>query len=119
MLGLVQARACTPTASNVDPTQLAWGSISGGPSGRSVDHHLCDTGYQAGAENGRLEPSKRRRPGAVFRGRGVLKTAGWSLLNEPEPLKLRRVNRELFEEYLADDTRRGSAPEGAFSGSAG
>ena len=33
VLGLTQARACTRTASNVDPTQLAWGSISGGPSG--------------------------------------------------------------------------------------
>ena len=37
---------------------------------------------------------------------------------------LRRVsdlatNRELFEEYLADDGRRGSAPDGSFSGSAG
>jgi tRNA-specific 2-thiouridylase len=29
------------------------------------------------------------------------------------------VNRELFEAYLADDGRRGRAPEGAFSGSAG
>jgi tRNA-uridine 2-sulfurtransferase len=29
------------------------------------------------------------------------------------------MNRELFEEYLADDSRRGPAPEGAFSGSAG
>jgi tRNA-specific 2-thiouridylase len=29
------------------------------------------------------------------------------------------VNRDLFEEYLADDTRRGPAPDGAFSGSAG
>jgi tRNA-specific 2-thiouridylase len=28
-------------------------------------------------------------------------------------------NRELFEEYLADGMRRGPAPEGAFSGSAG
>ncbi len=56
VLDLGEARACTPTASNVDPTQLAWGSISGSPSGSSVDHHLCDTGYQAGAENGRLEP---------------------------------------------------------------
>jgi tRNA-specific 2-thiouridylase len=37
---------------------------------------------------------------------------------------LRRVseastNRDLFEEYLADDARRGPAPDGAFSGSAG
>jgi tRNA-specific 2-thiouridylase len=29
------------------------------------------------------------------------------------------VNRDLFEEYLADDSRRGPAPEGAVSGSAG
>lgn len=29
------------------------------------------------------------------------------------------TNRELFEEYLADDSRRGPAPDGAFSGSAG
>jgi tRNA-specific 2-thiouridylase len=29
------------------------------------------------------------------------------------------VNRELFEEYVADDARRGPAPDGAFSGSAG
>ena len=29
------------------------------------------------------------------------------------------ANRELFEEYLADDSRRGPAPEGSFSGSAG
>ncbi|HEY6636347.1 MAG TPA: tRNA 2-thiouridine(34) synthase MnmA [Solirubrobacterales bacterium] len=29
------------------------------------------------------------------------------------------MNRELFEEYLADDQRRGPAPDGAFSGSAG
>jgi tRNA-uridine 2-sulfurtransferase len=29
------------------------------------------------------------------------------------------VNRDLLEEYLADDSRRGPAPEGAFSGSAG
>jgi tRNA-specific 2-thiouridylase len=29
------------------------------------------------------------------------------------------TNRELFEEYLADDSRCGPAPEGAFSGSAG
>jgi tRNA-uridine 2-sulfurtransferase len=29
------------------------------------------------------------------------------------------VNRELFEEYLADEARRGPAPEGAFTGSAG
>jgi tRNA-uridine 2-sulfurtransferase len=29
------------------------------------------------------------------------------------------VNRELFEEYFADDVRRGPAPDGAFSGSAG
>jgi tRNA-specific 2-thiouridylase len=29
------------------------------------------------------------------------------------------MNRDLFEEYLADDSRRGPAPEGAFSGSAG
>jgi tRNA-uridine 2-sulfurtransferase len=28
-------------------------------------------------------------------------------------------NRELFEEYLADESRRGPAPDGAFSGSAG
>src|SRR5690349_17693122 len=28
-------------------------------------------------------------------------------------------NRELFEEYLRDDSRRGPVPEGAFSGSAG
>jgi tRNA-uridine 2-sulfurtransferase len=37
---------------------------------------------------------------------------------------LRRVgemstNREIFEEYLADDARRGPAPDGSFSGSAG
>ena len=31
----------------------------------------------------------------------------------------RGTNRELFEEYLGDDTRRGPAPDGAFSGSAG
>src|SRR3954451_18520507 len=90
MLGLKQARACTRTAPNVDPTQLAWGSISAGPSGLAVDHHLCETGYQAGAENGRLEP-----------------------------LKLRRVNRDLLETYLRDDTRRGPAPVRAFTGSAG
>jgi tRNA-specific 2-thiouridylase len=36
-----------------------------------------------------------------------------------EPLKIARVNRELLETYLADDTRRGAAPDGAFSGSAG
>jgi tRNA-uridine 2-sulfurtransferase len=36
-----------------------------------------------------------------------------------EPPKLRRVNRELFEEYAADAARRGPAPDGAFSGSAG
>jgi tRNA-specific 2-thiouridylase len=29
------------------------------------------------------------------------------------------VNRELLEQYLADDARRGPAPDGAFSGSAG
>jgi tRNA-specific 2-thiouridylase len=29
------------------------------------------------------------------------------------------VNRELFEEYVADEGRRGPAPDGAFSGSAG
>ena len=29
------------------------------------------------------------------------------------------TNRELFEEYLADDSRRGTAPDGAFNGSAG
>jgi tRNA-specific 2-thiouridylase len=29
------------------------------------------------------------------------------------------VNRDLFEEYLADDSRRGPAPKGSFSGSAG
>jgi len=29
------------------------------------------------------------------------------------------MNRELFEEYLADDARRGAAPAGSFSGSAG
>jgi tRNA-specific 2-thiouridylase len=29
------------------------------------------------------------------------------------------TNRELFEAYLADDSRRGPAPDGAFSGSAG
>ncbi|HET9120843.1 MAG TPA: tRNA 2-thiouridine(34) synthase MnmA [Solirubrobacterales bacterium] len=29
------------------------------------------------------------------------------------------MDRELLEEYLADDSRRGPAPEGAFSGSAG
>jgi len=29
------------------------------------------------------------------------------------------TNRELFEEYLADDSRRGPAPDGAYSGSAG
>jgi tRNA-specific 2-thiouridylase len=29
------------------------------------------------------------------------------------------MNRDLIEQYLADDARRGSAPEGAFSGSAG
>jgi tRNA-uridine 2-sulfurtransferase len=29
------------------------------------------------------------------------------------------VNRDLLEQYLADDSRRGPAPEGAFSGSAG
>jgi tRNA (5-methylaminomethyl-2-thiouridylate)-methyltransferase len=29
------------------------------------------------------------------------------------------VNRELFEQYLADEARRGRAPAGAFSGSAG
>jgi tRNA-specific 2-thiouridylase len=29
------------------------------------------------------------------------------------------ANRELLEEYLADDSRRGPAPDGAFSGSAG
>jgi tRNA-specific 2-thiouridylase len=29
------------------------------------------------------------------------------------------MNRELLEEYLADESRRGPAPEGAFSGSAG
>ncbi len=29
------------------------------------------------------------------------------------------TNRELFEEFLADGTRRGPAPDGAFSGSAG
>jgi len=29
------------------------------------------------------------------------------------------TNRELFEEYLADDSRRGPAPDDAFSGSAG
>jgi tRNA-uridine 2-sulfurtransferase len=42
----------------------------------------------------------------------------------PVAFTLRRVseaaaNRELFEEYLADDSRRGPAPEGSFSGSAG
>jgi tRNA-uridine 2-sulfurtransferase len=36
-----------------------------------------------------------------------------------EPPKVERVNRELFEEYLADGTRRGAAPGGAHSGSAG
>jgi tRNA-specific 2-thiouridylase len=29
------------------------------------------------------------------------------------------MNRDLFEEYLDDESRRGAAPEGAFSGSAG
>jgi tRNA-uridine 2-sulfurtransferase len=58
--------------------------------GLPVDHHLRNTGYQAGAANGRLEPPK-----------------------------LRLVNRELFEEYLGDETRRGPAPDEAFSGSAG
>lgn len=58
--------------------------------GSWVDHHLCDTGYQAGAENGGLEPPK-----------------------------LPPVNRDLFEEYFADQSRRGPAPEGSFSGSAG
>ncbi len=29
------------------------------------------------------------------------------------------MNRELFEQYLEDDARRGSVPEGSFSGSAG
>ena len=36
-----------------------------------------------------------------------------------EPPKLRRVNRDLLEQYLADDSRRGRAPDRAFSGSAG
>jgi tRNA-specific 2-thiouridylase len=58
--------------------------------GSPVDHHLCNTGYQAGAENGRLEPPK-----------------------------LRGVNRDLLEQYLEDGVRRGPAPEGSFSGSAG
>ena len=55
--------------------------------GSSVDHHLCNTGYQAGTENGRLEPPK-----------------------------LRGVNRDLLEQYLEDGVRRGPAPEGSFSG---
>ena len=33
--------------------------------------------------------------------------------------ELSATDRELLEEYLADDSRRGAAPEGAFSGSAG
>jgi tRNA-specific 2-thiouridylase len=36
-----------------------------------------------------------------------------------EPPKVERVNRELFEEYLAGDARRGPVPKGAHTGSAG
>ena len=48
--------------------------------GSSVDHHLCDTGYQAGAENGRLEPSnangaESRRLSLVGRGEETAKPA--------------------------------------------
>ena len=35
-----------------------------------------------------------------------------------EPPKLRRVNRDLLEQYLADDSRRGPAPDRAFDGAA-
>ncbi len=35
------------------------------------------------------------------------------------PMTAMGGNRELLEEYLADDSRRGPAPDGAFSGSAG
>jgi tRNA-specific 2-thiouridylase len=58
--------------------------------GLPVDHHLRNTGYQAGAENGRLEPPK-----------------------------LRSMSREAIEAYLADSSRRGPAPGGAHTGSAG
>jgi tRNA-uridine 2-sulfurtransferase len=36
-----------------------------------------------------------------------------------EPPNLQRVNRDLLEEFLSDDSRRGPAPEDGFSGSAG
>ena len=36
-----------------------------------------------------------------------------------EPPKLLPVNREALEQYISDDSRRGPAPEGAYSGSAG
>jgi len=45
------------------------------------------------------------------RGRGWGLRAGGSTLG--------RVERELFEHYLSDESRRGPAPEGAFTGAAG
>ena len=36
-----------------------------------------------------------------------------------EPPKLQPVNRDLFELYVEDDSRRGEAPAGSFTGSAG
>ena len=36
-----------------------------------------------------------------------------------EPPKLLPVNREALEQYLSDDSRRGPAPEGAYSGTVG
>lgn len=46
-----------------------------------------------------------------MRGRGWGLRAGGSTLG--------RVERELFEHYLSDESRRGPAPEGAFTGAAG
>src|SRR5689334_13665955 len=45
-------------------------------------------------------------------------------VSDPGAFTLRRVsdgptNREVFEEYLADESHRGDAPPGAFTGSAG
>src|SRR5262245_36162014 len=59
----MQAGACTRTVPHVDPTQLAWGSISGGPFGIV----------------GRPPPV---RHGLPSRGGG---TAGWSLLIVSRP----------------------------------
>src|SRR4051812_8241753 len=50
---------------------------------------------------------------------GTPAAGGLSVAFTLRPVSQAAANREIFEEYLADDSRRGPAPEGSFSGSAG